>query len=377
MKLCSAGAFARDEVRTLVTKCTREIPKRIRGILLMGKFRFRYSWRTCVFSTMIALAVTRLVHFVVVNTRRPGEGTSYLGVIHEAKFRPIVLPLGVGTGVVHASIDNNFLVGVSASRTVVSVGSGLGLNGSIWAYNVGGVFPQRELFMFPITPKLIYFFQSINDARPCINVSLVCRGGFTNVRHQHDDPSFRVRSTDTLERQPRAILGQKYFPSQPICRKSCFGLFFSLCRQFVGISRLFLQFGQLLLVKEDQPISLLPRIPHFGELALHRSELFSLVMNVENGSYGNRNSGGELPERTVPQNVLPCISNSGLQSTKGYCYIALGAIFFVFGALSIKAGGDVMVEKWGFGIAGIVFGVIMLIVFYRLVIHGITLIDPI
>jgi hypothetical protein len=35
-----------------------------------------------------------------------------------------------------------------------------------------------------------------------------------------------------------------------------------------------------------------------------------------------------------------------------------------------------MENNWHLGVTGIVFGLVLLVVFYRLVIHGVALIDP-
>ena len=121
-------------------------------------------------------------------------------------------------------------------------------------------------------------------------------------------------------------------------------------------------------------LSRFSRSMQFRELIVDRLQLLARIVRIQSGSYGHNNSSRESPKSTVPQRIMPDVYKCRPDPLKGYMYITLGAIVFVMGVCRTKASGNFMENNWHLGVAGIVFG--LLIVLYRLVIHRASLIDP-
>src|SRR5258708_30098880 len=88
----------------------------------------------------LLIAVTGLVHLIVINTGRPRnvERRLLLGNISKAKFRPVMFPLGVGSGIINSTINDHDLRNVTGN--VVTVWRAGGISRVVRANHEGGVF---------------------------------------------------------------------------------------------------------------------------------------------------------------------------------------------------------------------------------------------
>src|ERR1700683_229862 len=245
---------------------------------------------------IVALAVTGLVHYVVVDTLRPRGSGWYFSDVGKAELRPVVLPFGVGSGKVTPAINDKNLIGVRTSRNVGSVWSAHGLPRGIRAYNFGRIRAYWENFLFPLLPEGVDFLLPGDNARPSINVGCMGNWSLSSILHQDSNSALSIWEAKGLKTKPRAIFSQEYFPSLNVrCQRST-GLGFGLTGQFVCIRSLFVQFSQLLSVKTDQLIGLPARILHFRELPTHYSKL-----PVVDNRYGEANENRSSFKKFLPK----------------------------------------------------------------------------
>jgi len=108
----------------------------------------------------------------------------------------------------------------------------------------------------------------------------------------------------------------------------------------------------------------------------HGPPLLFGILGVTNVGNCDDNGGGSHPKSRLRKAIRPSSTGPRPERMKGFGYILGGVVCFFLGALCFAGSGDAMRQRWYFGIAAIIVGGLLIIVFVQLVSHGNQLLDP-
>ena len=133
--------------------------------------------------------------------------------------------------------------------------------------------------------------------------------------------------------------------------------------EIMGIRAAFLQFAQGFLGSVS-------RLSDFRYFVANGLPLTPSIAGVYGRRDGHNYSCRSHPELSIGYYFDPEPNRGPLEKAKGWFYISIGGVFFLMGMGMLRAGADLMLKKWYFGISAVVLGLTFMYIFVRLVIHG-------